>query len=361
MISDKEQFKLLRETSSDIEEVVQRAYEQMIKDIRAGMAPVEAVEKAMQSFSGEFAKIMAAGLSVVIGEAISSGSVLSYEIGQISLSSRIYAQTQKTATTVQSVVTRHTKGFQDARALALELYEGYDFRPEEVLNIKKTNPTLPQYLRELLKDPATANELSRAYAKAQARALKTDALRAAYNELLRSIDDTEAGAGMDYLQKKLRVAFEEKTRYYAKRIAQTELHRAYAEAQAREIMADEDVNFVQWRLNPAHPVEDICDYFAGVDRYGLGPGVYPKAEAPVAPAHPFCKCVLSKMFISGDDVERVEDAEAKYFATLRPDEARKVAGSEAKLERVKAGETAWQVHNSGVDPIYQVKTVGETV
>ena len=204
----------------------------------------------------------------------------------------------------------------------------------------------------------------RGISRAQTRALKTGALKAAYTELLNAIDKAEAGPGDEYLAKKLKVAFEEKTRYYATRISQTELHRAYAEAQARELMLDEDVEFVEWRLNPAHPVEDICDYFDRVDRYGLGPGVYPKAEAPVAPAHPFCKCVLSpRLDLTGEVGELVQDpdAETKYFNSLRPDEARKVAGSAKKLERVKAGETAWQVHNSGVDPVYQVKTVGDVV
>jgi hypothetical protein len=126
-------------------------------------------------------------------------------------------------------------------------------------------------------------------------------------------------------------------------------------------MADDAVKYVQWRLNPAHPVEDICDYFAFVDRYGLGPGVYPKDQAPVAPAHPHCKCVLSKLFDVEAEPEQVEDADQAYFATLPPDYARKVAGSQAKLERVMGGDSAWDVHNSTVDPVYQVKKVSDVM
>jgi len=157
----------------------------------------------------------------------------------------------------------------------------------------------------------------------------------------------------------LQVAYEEKMRYFAKRIAETELARAYSIQTAREIMADDGVEFVQWRLSPAHPVEDICDYMAGVDKYGLGKGVYPKAVAPTPPAHPFCKCVLSpRLDLSGEQAKPKDNAQEAFFSSLSQKNQRKVAGSEDKLNRVKSGRDALEVHNSGIDPIYQVKPAG---
>ena len=46
----------------------------------------------------------------------------------------------------------------------------------------------------------------------------------------------------------------------------------------------ERIQYVQIRLSSKHPKTDICDYHAKVDLYGLGPGVYPKAEAPKPPS-----------------------------------------------------------------------------
>lgn len=358
-MTPEEQYKLLRETSVEIKAAVDNAYQELIKQIRAGKAPREAVQAVMDGFAGEYAEIMAAGLGVVIGESV--GDAAAIEVGTIKLSSRLYAQGEATSSIVEGVVRKHVRGFSDARALALELYEGYDFNPIEPLEIVKGNDALPKYMREaLLEDPATTNGLKRAYARAQTKALRTGHLKAAYTELLNGIDAVEKGAGADFLDKKLKVAFNEKMRYFANRIAQTELQRAYAEAQAKEFMADSDIKYVQWRLSPNHPEWDICDYFAGVNRYGLGPGVYPKAFAPVAPAHPHCKCVLSpRLDLNGKSLKDITDAEGKYFGKLPPDVQRKVAGSERKLDRVKAGETAWQVHNSKIDPIYQVKTVSQ--
>lgn len=358
-MTPEEEFAILRKTSIEVATAVDNAYKELIRLIRNGEVPRDAVQSVMDAFTGDYAKIMAAGLSVVIGESIGSASALAYNVGPITLSARLYAQSEATASVVQGVVNNHVRGFQDTRALALELYEGYGFNPEEVLNIDKSNPRLPKYMREaLLEDGSTAQGLKRGFARAQTRALRTGALRASYTELLTAIDNVEAGAGLDYLEKKLDVAFNERMRYYAKRIAETELHRAFAERQARELMADTDVEYVQWRLNPAHPIDDICDYFAGVDLYGLGPGVYPKELAPVAPAHPHCKCVLSpRLDIFDAKPEDVSDADQRYFNSLPPDLQRKVAGSAKKLERVKGGESAWAVHNAGIDPIYQVKKV----
>jgi hypothetical protein len=44
-------------------------------------------------------------------------------------------------------------------------------------------------------------------------------------------------------------------------------------ASAREIMDDADIEYVKLTLSSTHPVEDICDLHARVDKYSLGPGV----------------------------------------------------------------------------------------
>jgi len=355
-----EQYILLRETSEEISRIVDDAYNRLTALIRTGVEPLTAVQTVTDALRISYGEVIAAGLGVVIGELMGTSSALALAIGQIQLSQRLYAQAEATAAVVQSVVQNHVRGFMDARALALELYEGYGFNPTEPLVISRTADLIPKYLKELLIDPFVTNDLAKAYAKAQIKALRTGALRAAYIELLTAIDNVEAGSGADFLDKKLRVAFYEKTRYFADRIARTELQRAFAQRQAREMMLDTDLEFVQWRLSPTHPVEDICDYFAHVNNFGLGPGVYPKESAPVGPAHPFCQCVLSpRLDLTGKIAKFDGDAESRYFNSLPPNIQRLVAGSAAKLVRIKAGETAWDVHNSKIPAIYQVVSVIE--
>ncbi len=355
-----EYLALLASVATDLAKAAQEAYRELLRLIDGGADPVDAIRQASEKFSQAFKKIFADALTKITGERVSADDAAIRNVGNITLSQRIFADAAKTSAVVESVVKRHRDGYQDARALALELYEGYGFKSDELLKLNPNNKVLPKYLREaVLPDSPSRNELQRAFDKAKARALRTGALRAAYTELLGAIEKVEDGAGRKHLENKLRVAYEEKTRYFAKRIAETELARAFSIETAREIMADDAVKYVQWRMSPNHPVEDICDYFAGVNKYGLGPGVYPKALAPTPPAHPFCKCVHSKRLdLNHLEPKLNEGAQESFFNSLSQDNQRKVAGSEAKLARVRAGQDALDVHNAKIDPIYQVKPAG---
>jgi hypothetical protein len=359
-VTPEEYRALLAAAATDIAKAAQEAYNLLLKLADSGVPITDAIKQVTEQFSNRFREIFASALSQITGEVVTAATVATYQAGNITLSSRLYSNSVQTSTIVESTVNRHIRGYQDARALALELYEGYGFKTEEILKLSPSNEVLPKYLREaVLVDSQSRNELQRAFDKARARVLRTAPLRAAYNELLTAIEKVEDGAGKKHLENKVRVAYEEKTRYFAKRIAETELARAYSIETAREIMADDDVKYVQWMLSPAHPVEDICDYFAGVDKHGLGRGVYPKHLAPTPPAHPFCKCVQVKRFdLNHLEPKPKEGAQESFFSRLQPDIQRRVAGSEAKLNRVKGGEDALSVHNASIDPLYQVKPAG---
>jgi hypothetical protein len=353
---------LLNAAAADVDDEVRRAYERLIGLIRKGQDPRDAVKAVMDSFVGEYAQTMAAALSAVMAASVGTSAVLELEVGVVSLSRKLYAQTEQTSAVVAGVVDRHLKGFADARRVALELFEGYGFRDEEVLNMAPGNQALPQYLRnELLRFPELRKELEGLFREVYNTAdeLKTPALRASYLEYL---DALQKGAGADVLDKKIEMAFYQKMRYFANRIVQTEAHRAFANRQAFELMDDADVEYVQWRLNPRHPRPDICDYFASVDKFGLGPGVYIKGQAPVAPAHPFCMCVLSpRLDLTGKKPKPREGAARALFARYGEQEAAQIAGSKAKLAQVMAGDDPMAVHNATVKPEYRVRTVQQVV
>jgi hypothetical protein len=356
-VTPEEQYRLLRGKSAEIDAAVEKAFEELMRRIRAGEDPRDAVAAAMDSFSGEYAEILAAGLAVTMAESVGTASVMDRPIGPINLSRRMYAEAEATSAVVRSVVQDHARGFQDTRELALDLFEGYEFRETEVLRLAKNNPELPKYMRQaLLDDPGVTSGLRRAFARLQVEGLRTPELRTAYRDVLEAIDAVELGAGDAHLERKLRTAFYERMRYFAKRIAETELHREFSARTALEILSDADVKYVQWRLSPMHPVEDICDYFAGVDLYGLGPGVYPKELAPVAPAHPHCKCVLSpRLDLNDREISPRDDADSRFFSARSLKAQRLIAGSKDKLDRIKRGTSAWEVHNARIDPEYRVK------
>jgi hypothetical protein len=354
---------LIAVATAGLDDALRSAYAALLDLIRAGVAPRDAVQQVLATFEGAMAATLATAFSAILGEAVGSPAVIAMQVGAVTLSARLFAEAASTAQVVQGLVERQARGFQDARALALELFEGYGFRdPDaEPLQFNPRNDKLPRYLREvLLTDSGLAGQIERAMARMQVDGLTNQALRAAYRGVLDALAEIEAGAGDELLTKRLQGAFFERMRFFSRRIAETELHRAFAQRQALELLDDADVEWVQWRLNPSHPRPDICDYFAGVNRWGLGPGVYPKRQAPVAPAHPFCRCVLSpRLDLTGRRGREVPGADLAVFRALDPAEARQVAGSAEKLRRIVAGADPVAVHNERIDPRYKVRTAEE--
>lgn len=79
---------------------------------------------------------------------------------------------------------------------------------------------------------------------------------------------------------------DERTAYQnARRVFRTEINRAHGMAYQAAAFEHPDTAGTRFLLSPRHPRRDICDMHANVNRYGLGPGVYPKGKSPW-PAHP---------------------------------------------------------------------------
>jgi hypothetical protein len=363
-VTPEEERAIVAAASAGLEDDIRAAYEVLIALIAEGVPPRDAIAQALAAYQPAVADAMAVALTSILGQAIGSSAVLELQVGQQALSAKLYAQAQEVSAVVQGVVQRHADGIFDARRLALELFEGYTFRaPDaEPLQFVPSNPKLPRYMREaLLSDATVAGDLRRAYARLQVNGLRTPALRAAYSEALDAIDAMAKGSGRKLLDKRLEVAFFERMRYFATRISETELHRAYAQAQAREMMGDDDVEWVQARRAPGKSEPCICVLYTGRDRYGYGPGVYPKAQAPIPPYHPFCRCaVRARLDLTGKpprDADLAEDV--SFLRRLGEPVAARVMGSRAKLEQVENGRITDDVHNTGKPAQYQVKRGGD--
>lgn len=355
---------LLASIAVGVDADLQDAMQQILERIDAGQSPAAVVLGVLGNVSADFAAKMASGLSTVYGVDVTVQEVLALQVGQMRLSTRLYAEAGETASAAASVVQRHLDGYTQAREVARDLYEGYGFRKRDVLRISSSNAELPKYLRELLGMlPGLQRDMAVQAARMQVEGLSTSALRAAYSQLLDAIDGSESGAGKRLLHKRLRVAVEERMRYFAQRISQTEIHRAYMAREAAALNADPDVEFVQVRRAPGRQSECICDLYAGRDRYGLGPGVYPKATAPVPTFHPFCRCVLvARLDLTGRRVAGAEniDADRYFLERLGAPIAARIVGSRDKLQRVLDGETtADAIQAAHTDPAYRVRLLAE--
>jgi len=93
----------------------------------------------------------------------------------------------------------------------------------------------------------------------------------------------------------------------ALRLFRTEINRAHGEAYQAAAFEHPDVIGTRFLLSPGHPKVDICDMHASVNRFGLGPGVYPKGRSPW-PAHPNTKSFVEVVF---DDEVKSSDKRGK--------------------------------------------------
>lgn len=361
MLSDAAVDDLARRYGREIAALARAQFDLMMELIHGGEDARAAITQAQAAFSGAFAEQLAAAFSELLQRAVGAAEVREMPIGGLSLSRWLYDNDRQTAAEALAIIREHAKGVQQARELALQLYDGYDpagaaDRPLE----GRSRGELPKALQKLTADPRARQELQALIEQGQKQAarLKTGALRAAYSE---AIDTWQAGKAQEALSRKLDVAVREKNRFLANRIAQTELARAHQSQVAAELMADDLVEVVQVMMNPAHPHRDICDLHARADLWGLGPGCYPKARAPQPPFHPFCWCRLrQRPSLSVADARHVANGEAEYLRTLETlSQAGQVMGSRARAEQVLNGAPVDEVINAGRDPMYRLRRLGD--
>ena len=152
----------------------------------------------------------------------------------------------------------------------------------------------------------------------------------------------------------------------ARRVMRTEINRAHGEAYQAAAFEHDDVVGMRFLLSPAHPEPDICDMHARVNRYGLGPGVYPRDLNPW-PAHPNTLSFLEPVFadeVSEEDRAGKEDRIA-WLARQAPERQAQVLGGRAKQQVLRAGllregeiATPWRVLKKRVEKRgFEVTTV----
>ena len=218
--------------------------------------------------------------------------------------------------------------------IAIHKDDGYDFKNDPL----KVKTKYPKYLWEKS-------------AKTKVKNIKTPALRAAYSKLLK--DESKLVA-----DRALKIAGYEKARYYAKRIALNETARAYNDARAFEYSSSKDIQVVKIQMSKTHPRTDICDYYASVDQYGLGAGVYPKDKAPVPPFHPFCRCQMIPRYSHEYAKPKLNaNADKEYLEGLKEWQRARILGSKDKAnEALKTGDIN-SVFNAMKPERYKVKSI----
>lgn len=338
-------------TAAKIERDSLAALDAVLASIAAGVRQRTAIDDALDAFAGQYQRTIAEALGQVLEKTVRIKTVRSLMISDVTLSEALYLNARTVAAAAMATINEHIRATRDARALALELYEGYGFRKKEVLDVGADLP------RMLDADPTYRAEFERITKRVDR--YKTPALRSAY---LQALDALDNGAGQAVLEKAMRVALHERNRYFANRIAQTELHRAFSRRRSAELMDDSALEVVQIRMSASHPIVDVCDLHSRANLWGLGAGLYPKASAPRTPYHPFCRCRMIRRYdLRADGAKYDPSASRAWLLEQEEANAARIVGSRAMLERVRAGAmTVGKAINDGVTPAYQMKRIGDT-
>jgi len=263
---------------------------------------------------------------------------------EVALSKMLYKNAKEAESNILRLFKSNSK--KTIKDIALMLYEGYGFREKEVLEVRKLTPLYVQkYLEKRLNQKRFEKDINK---------LKTKPLRTAYKQLAEVAQKHDKEA----TKKALKVALEEKARYYANRIAVTEQQRALNLGRAKEYLEDEEIEFVRYRMSSKHPMIDICDYFANLN-IGYGKGIVPKEKMITLPLHPHCMCRYEPYY---RDVEykKVKEPEKTTLEKFSKEEQRQILGSWEAYKEFKEKGNILNIFNKN-RPKYPIQNVAKVL
>lgn len=310
-------------------DTIARAYSKAIKEIDFYALNMEAIEDAVYE-----AALKGYGIDAPrVFAGVEGEQVLRHKLVDVAwhkdgmkLSTRLHGVENVLRNNIKDTVQNALRTYKTVQQIADELYDGYGNR-QDILREAELSKKLEE-LKKLTvnlysgdKQAAQKSDLMKAI-EHDAKKLKTPGMQAALNDVVEASETdsksaqrkarkmTKLGANKEQVdamleqernkavQKALDVAAQEKSRYYAKRIARTESARSYFEGIIAADKDNDDVFGYEWRLSSAHVhTEKDCDchMYTQLD-VGYGKGVYPKDKIPELPAHPNCMCHLKKVF-----------------------------------------------------------------
>lgn len=297
-----------------------KAFEKEVKRLlKLGKSPREAVRAAYKKYpvmetlreelDAQIVAEMARGCEYTIPEAIlQAAASKSWAADGFTLSDRTTQGKKYVIANVSGVITNCLKENQMVYQASRAIFDGYKnggVIPEQ---------EIPDFMHSLIRaakpDMRTGPEFKRALrnVKRNVEKLSTQGMKAAYNQITNAI----LSSNQKRLDNAIYVATQERTRYFAERIARTELARAYHDGVTARWNNDSDCVAYKWRMSQSHPVTDICDLYAGADLYGMGAGIFPKNRVPELPAHPHCMCYLRPLMDGSLHLKRQTPVEQVY-------------------------------------------------
>ena len=327
-----------------------KAFEKEIKRLlKEGKTAKEAVKEAykkypvMKTLEKELQKQLEEEMKRGAGEempitAIHDALSMVWSPDNLTLSERTTKGGKEITAQAASIIAEAIKKGKSVQKTALALFDGYGYG--HVL------PTqgIPEFMKKLTEIGRITDYKGREFRKTlreverQLKRVNVQGMKIAYGKIKEAIET----GNEKKINKAVYVATQERTRYFARRIARTELARAYGDGAMAKWENDEDCVAFQWKLSTGHPFCDICDLYAHADLYGMGPGIFPKDKVPRLPVHPNCMCHLRPIMegsklLQGKEKEQIDKGGMAYIKTLDKHDQERLLGVHGRLEVLKKG------------------------
>ena len=329
-----------------------KAFEKEIKRLlKEGKTAKEAVKEAykkypvMKTLEKELQKQLEEEMKRGAGEDIPINAIhdalsLVWSPDNLTLSERTTKGGKEITARAASIIAEAIKKGESVQKTALALFDGYGYG-----HILPTQD-IPEFMKKLSEIGKLTDYKGQTFRKTlrdverQLKRVNVQGMKIAYRKVKEAIET----GNEKKINKAVYVATQERTRYFARRIARTELARAYGDGAMAKWENDEDCVAFQWKLSTGHPFCDICDLYAHADLYGMGPGIFPKDKVPRLPVHPNCMCHLrpvmsgSKLLKSETPKARIEEGGREWFAKQSLPNRQRILGVYGE-KNVKAGQS----------------------
>lgn len=303
-----------------------RRYEVYLKKLLSdGKSPEDAAALAYEKYpvmqtletevEGQLQKEAARGYGQELPDtAVKELAAAAWAADGMTLSERTTKARESVTGQVVEAIQQALKRNDATKTAALALFDGYRYGgilPEQ---------EIPAYLNKIVSLVGSNDRSFQSAMRSVEKNLKklnTRGMKAAYTLVKEAVEE----ANEKKLDKAIYTAAQERTRYFAERIARTELARAYHDGFMAKWQDDEDCVAFKWKLSTRHPADDICDLYAKADLYGLGKGVFPKDKVPTLPVHPHCMCRLAPVMkgeLKSEEHEQVEAGGRAYIRGISP-------------------------------------------
>lgn len=327
-------------------------FKRNISEVRPAVRSAFAESGLAAKYSELVAGAMIEAMIIGYGKALPATAVmeptalLTKKFGaKVPLSKRIWTSGKDAESAVMSILSDNLKAKSNWVATSLRIQDAelssgnISAKIEELVSAAKRTGAPAASLAEYKRSLRSAQQYVQGLA---ADGAPTGYLRKAYQDVIDATISKSAGV----VERRVAQAVQEKVRYEAERLVRTETARAYGVSVYNAALSDEDVVGVRSIISSRHPAEDICDFYADTDLYGLGAGVFPKNEAPPYPYHPNCLCSLQPVY-KGEASEAMNDKEAEQWIDKLDEDTRKSLLGKEGAEAFAENKASWKEYLRG--------------